>query len=123
MQNQPAIFYSFPSCNSSRRVKNWLVVNRVEHVERRVLRDTIDPDEIMHMLKLSKEGFDEIISSRIGSVGKSIVDFEDLPTSKFIQFVCENPIVLRKPILILGDRLIVGWNRDVYREIATKQLV
>lgn len=123
MQTQPAILYSFPSCNSSRRVKNWLTVNRVEHVERRILRDTLLPNEIMQMLKLSKMGFDEIISSRIESIGKSIVDFEDLPTSKFIRFVCENPTVLRKPILILGNQLIVGWNRELFREIATKQLV
>lgn len=123
MQKNNVTLYSFPACNSSRRVKSWLKVNNVNFTEHRVLKDTLNPEDIIEMLKLSKEGFDEIISSRVSVGDKSIVDFEDLPISSLVKFLCENPSMLKKPILIYRDRLIVGWNKDTYRGIATKEFV
>lgn len=119
MSETEVIFYSFPSCSSSRHVREWLKVNKIGYVERKVLREPIGKEEIQKMLELSKEGFDDIISEKNYTNGAGAENsMEDLLSSQLIHLIVENPSLLKKPVVILSDQLIVGWNKNKYREIS-----
>jgi len=118
METGQTIFYSFPSCNHSRQVREWLKVNKVGYVERKVLREPIGREEILGILRLTTEGFDEIVSEKNFNSGDIAESMEDLKISQLMDFICENPSLLKKPILIYEGKLVIGWNKNKYREIS-----
>lgn len=118
MAHDLVILYSFPSCNSSRRVKSWLELNKIKFTERKVLREPILKDEILHILQLTSEGFDEIISEKNVGQGKIGEAIEDLSSNQLMEFICQNPNMLKKPILVYNGQLLVGWNKTKFRQIS-----
>ena len=111
-------FFSYPSCTSCRKTKKWLVSNSVKFHERHMFKDTPSKKELLEILTLTTEGFDELLATRGETYKKLGLDMEDLPLSEVIKLVIDEPKLLRRPILTDGKKLIVGFNPDALKKIA-----
>ncbi|MFC0522625.1 Spx/MgsR family RNA polymerase-binding regulatory protein [Pontibacillus salicampi] len=110
-------FFTYPSCTSCRRTKQWLNNQNVLFKERHIFRETPSYDELLHILRLTTNGIDEILATR-GKTYKSLdVDVNDLTISEFIELVMKEPKLLRRPIVTDGDKLVIGYNEDGLRSI------
>ncbi|EFX94000.1 regulatory protein Spx [Streptococcus sanguinis SK150] len=71
--------------------------------------------ELQHILSLTENGTDDIISTRSKIFQKLDLDVEDLSISTLIQLIEENPSLLRRPIILDGKRMQIGFNEDEIR--------
>ncbi|HHO81599.1 MAG TPA: Spx/MgsR family RNA polymerase-binding regulatory protein [Bacillaceae bacterium] len=106
------IFYTYPSCTSCRKTKEWLNRHGIPYEERHIFRDPPSPDELKEMFRLTTEGTDELLSKR-SQVFKSLgVDIENLRFTELLELLHREPRLLRRPIITYGDHLIVGYDRE-----------
>lgn len=110
------ILFSIPSCLSCRKAKKWLQENGITYNERNILKDPLTLDEIMHILRLTDNGTEEIISTRSKVFQEMDVDVNQLSMKDLYQIIQKNPTLLRRPILVDEKRIQVGFNEDEIRK-------
>lgn len=106
------VFFTYPSCTSCRKTKAWLTQHQIEYKERHIFKDTPNINELMDIIKLTKEGVKEILATRSESFKKLDMDIEDLRVSEVLELMHNEPRLLRRPILTDGQKLIVGYDRS-----------
>ncbi|KMM63329.1 regulatory protein MgsR [Bacillus glycinifermentans] len=104
------IFYSYPSCTSCRKTKHWLKANQIDFKERHLFRETPNHEELKHILSLTTEGFDEILATRSQAFKELNLNIEELTVSEVVDLLIEKPKLLRRPIIVNGEKLVVGYN-------------
>ena len=97
-------FYTYPSCTSCRKTKKWLVENQIVFEERHLFRQTPSVEEIKFLLSLTSEGLDEILATRSQSFKELNLEIDDLPLSKVVELIVENPKLLRSIRIAEGKK-------------------
>jgi transcriptional regulator, Spx/MgsR family len=108
-------FYTAPSCTSCKKAKVWLVKHDIEFYERNIISKPLTEGEIRHILTMSDEGIEGLISTRNRYVKLLNIDFDDLTFSEVVKIISENPQILRRPILMDDKRLHIGYNEEEIR--------
>ena len=104
-----------PSCTSCRKARAWLLNHEVPFVEHNIMTSPLSAQELQHILSLTENGTDDIISTRSKIFQKLDLDVESLSISELIKLVEENPSLLRRPIILDAKRMQIGFNEDEIR--------
>lgn len=114
--------YTSPSCTSCRKAKLWLEENEIPYQERNIFSEPLSIDEIKEILRMTEDGTDEIISTRSKIFQKLNINLESMPLHDLYGLICENPGLLRRPIIIDEKRLQVGYNEDEIRRFLPRKV-
>jgi len=117
------VFYTYPSCTSCRKTKAWLKQNHVDYEERHLFKETPNIDELLTIIKLTREGVKEILATRSETFKKLNVDIDDLKVSEMLQLLHDEPRLLRRPILTDGKKLVVGFDQSGLQKLGRTQSV
>ncbi|MFN2745347.1 MULTISPECIES: Spx/MgsR family RNA polymerase-binding regulatory protein [Bacillus] len=104
------IFYSYPSCTSCRKTKHWLKANQIDFKERHLFKETPNQEELKEILALTTEGIDEILATRSQAFKELNLNIEELTVSEVLELLIQKPKLLRRPIIVNGEKLVVGYN-------------
>ncbi|EEY80369.1 MULTISPECIES: Spx/MgsR family RNA polymerase-binding regulatory protein [Streptococcus] len=104
-----------PSCTSCRKARAWLLNHEVPFVEHNIMTSPLSAQELQHILSLTENGTDDIISTRSKIFQKLDLDVESLSISELIRLIEENPSLLRRPIILDAKRMQIGFNEDEIR--------
>ena len=104
-----------PSCTSCRKARAWLLNHEVPFVEHNIMTSPLSAEELQHILSLTENGTDDIISTRSKIFQKLDLDVESLSISELIKLIEENPSLLRRPIILDAKRMQIGFNEDEIR--------
>ena len=80
-----------PSCTSCRKARAWLLNHEVPFVEHNIMTSPLSAQELQHILSLTENGTDDIISTRSKIFQKLNLDVESLSISQLIKLIEENP--------------------------------
>ena len=104
-----------PSCTSCRKARAWLLNHEVPFAEHNIMTSPLSAQELQHILSLTENGTDDIISTRSKIFQKLNLDVESLSISELIKLIEENPSLLRRPIILDAKRMQIGFNEDEIR--------
>ncbi|GAB1229353.1 transcriptional regulator Spx [Lactiplantibacillus plantarum] len=108
------LYYS-TSSKSSRSARAWLVENNIPFNERDIIANPLDRDELKQILRLTENGFEDIVSTR-SKVFKALhIDLSDLGFNQLLDLLVEKPQLLKRPIIYDGRRLQIGYNEEDIR--------
>lgn len=114
--------YTSPSCSSCRKVKSWLKEQNIDFVERNIFSSVLNEQELKDILAMTENGTDDIISKRSKIIKEGNIDVDNMTIKELIEFIRQNPTVLKRP-LILNDRLLqVGYNEEEIRVFIPHEL-
>jgi regulatory protein spx len=114
--------YTTPSCSSCRKAKKWFEEHHIEYKEKNIFNIQLSREDILMMLKNTENGFEDIISTRSKIFQDMDLDIEDMSMNDLVEFIIENPSVLRRPIIIENNKMQVGYNEDEIRTFIPKRL-
>jgi regulatory protein spx len=114
--------YTTPSCSSCRKAKKWLDEHKINYEEKNLFNQRITTEDIDRMLENAENGFEDIISTRSKIFKEQSLDVEDMRISELKQFILDNPSVLKRPIMIDGEKMQVGYNDEEIRVFIPKRL-
>lgn len=104
--------YISPSCSSCRKVKKYFDHFNIKYEEKNIINTPISKDEILKMLMKSENGFEDIISTRSKIFKEKNFDIDNMKLNQLVDFIIENPTVLKRPIIVTDYELQVGYNED-----------
>ena len=114
--------YTAPSCASCRKVKNWLKENNIPYIEKNIFSTLLRTEELRELLIRSENGTDDIISKRSKIIKENRVNIDDMSVNQLINFIQENPSILKRPIIIDERRFQVGYNAEEIRAFIPREL-
>lgn len=114
--------YTSPSCASCRKARAWLETHNIPYAERNIISEPLSIDEIKNILRVTEDGTEEIISQRSKTFKKLDIALDELPLSKLLTLIHENPTLLRRPILMDEKKLQVGFNEDEIRRFLPRSV-
>ena len=103
--------YTSPSCSSCRKVKKWFE-EEIPYEEKSIFSPSLNINDLKEILSKSENGTDDIISERSKIIRESHIDIEDMKISELLEFIKNNPSVLKRPIIVDDARIQVGYNVD-----------
>ncbi|AYC29566.1 Spx/MgsR family RNA polymerase-binding regulatory protein [Paenisporosarcina cavernae] len=118
---EKVLFYTYPSCTSCRKAKKWLQQNGVDFQERHLFRETPTQEELYYLLSLTTDGVDELLATRSQSFKDLNLDIDELSLSQVVNLMVENPKLLRRPILVSEQRLVVGYQPEQLSTLSNKR--
>lgn len=104
--------YTSPSCSSCRKVKKWFNEQKIPYTEKNIFSSTLSEEELRDILVKSENGTDDIIATKSKIIKEGKVDIDSLTIKELIQFIKENPSILKRPIIVDDRQIQVGFNDD-----------
>jgi regulatory protein spx len=104
-------FFTYPSCTSCRKAKSFLKQNGIPFKERHIFRNPPTKDELLDIIKMTTNGLEDILSTRSRKFKELDVEIDDLTVFQLLEMLSEEPRLLRRPILIDEDQIIIGYNK------------
>ncbi|MGL5916068.1 MAG: transcriptional regulator Spx [Culicoidibacterales bacterium] len=114
--------YTTPSCSSCRKAKKWLEEYGLTYREKNLFVTPLTADELRYILERTENGTEDIISRRSKVIMEGNIDIESMSLNTLIEFVQENPSVLRRPIIVDDKRLQIGYNDEEIRTFVPRAL-
>ena len=108
------LYYS-TSSRASRSARAWLVANNITFNERDIIANPLDRDELKQILRLTENGFEDIVSTRSKAFKALHIDLSDLGFNQLLDLLVEKPQLLKRPIIYDGRRLQIGYNEEDIR--------
>jgi regulatory protein spx len=84
----------------------------IPFIEKNIFVATLNEQELTDILMKSENGTDDIISLRSKVIKEKNVKLDDMTVSEMIQFIRQNPTVLKRPIMVDDSHIQVGYDKD-----------
>lgn len=104
--------YTSPSCSSCRKVKKWFEDQKIPFVEKNIFAVSLNENELKDILEKTENGTDDIISTRSKIIKEKNVDIDSMSVKELINFIRDNPSILKRPIMVDDSRIQVGYNPE-----------
>lgn len=113
--------YYRSGCGSSKRAFSWFEKYNLQVKKYQISQ--ITKADLIKLLQLSDQGFKDIIkkSSRSSlEVKKALEYMECLNFNEALDFLLTHSYILQTPIILKGERHLIGYNEDEIRIFLTK---
>lgn len=114
--------YTTPSCASCRKAKKWFDQYKIPYSEKNIFSIKLSKEDIFKMLANSENGFDDIISTRSKVFKEKQLEPDNMTIQELVDFIIDNPSVLKRPIIINENELQVGYNNEDITIFLPKEL-
>ena len=104
--------YTSPSCSSCRKVKKWFEDEGIPYIEKNIFVSPIKDSDIQEILEKSENGTDDIISNKSKIMKEQKIDVDNMTVKELIEFIRNNPSILKRPIIVDDRRIQVGYNPE-----------
>lgn len=117
MNDEKLVIYHNPSCSKSRQTLEILQQNRCSPDIIEYLDSPPDQQELRRIIGLLGVSARELLRTTESAYHDAHLDDDTLGENQIIAAICENPILLQRPIVVHGDRAVIGRPPEKVLEI------
>ncbi len=113
------IFIEYPKCSTCKKAKKWLEDNNVEFVDRNIVEERPNSQELTKWIKESNEDIKRWFNTS-GLKYKELNLKEKLLTmdeSEKIELLASDGMLVKRPLLVTDNRIFIGFKEDKWKEI------
>jgi arsenate reductase/regulatory protein spx len=110
-----ALLYN--SCTSCRKTEDVLGQSGVDYEKREFFKERFTVDELRSLLKSVGLTPSDVLSTRSRVYKARNLADANLSEDQILDLMVEEPTLLRRPIVINGDRVVVGHNEAKLRDL------
>jgi arsenate reductase len=107
------VMYAIPNCDTVKRARDWLAGHEVTYVFHDYKKAGVDRGSLARWV--DEHGW-PVVLNRAGTTFRKLADADkaDLDADKAIALMLAQPSMIKRPILDLGDRTLVGFKPEAY---------
>jgi len=109
--------YVYNSCTSCRRTDDVLKQSGVPYERREFFKQRFSRDELEDVLDRAGLAPRDVLSRRSRVYKERQLEDAQLTDDQLLDLMVEEPTLLRRPLVIRGERVIVGHNEPALREM------
>ncbi|THF58976.1 ArsC family reductase [Ollibium composti] len=116
----PATIYGIPNCDTMKKARTWLDSHGVVYAFHDYRASGLEPERLDAWV--DKLGW-EVLLNKASTSFRALpdADRQGLDARKAKALMLANPTMIKRPVLDLGDRLLVGFKPDIYeREVGRR---
>ena len=108
--------YGIPNCDTIRKAKRWLQDNQVEFQFHDFRKDGLGKSQLQAWV--DELGWEVLLNKR-GTTWRKLPDEQktNVDRDSAIELLLAEPAMIKRPVLDLGERRVVGFSTDSYEEI------
>ena len=108
-----ATLYGIPNCDTVKKARVWLGQHGVAHVFHDYKKAGIDRASLERWV--NEHGWETVLN-RAGTTFRKLPDADraNLDADKAVALMLAQPSMIKRPVLDLGDRRIVGFKPEIY---------
>ncbi len=108
MSNDRFVIYHNPRCSKSRETLQLLEDNGVEPEIIDYLEDPPTPEELKRIIEMLGVPARDLLRTTEPVYKDADLDDDSLSDDEIIDAICEYPALMQRPIVVTGDRAIIG---------------
>lgn len=111
--------YGIKACSTIKKARDWLDAHGVAYVFHDYKLEGADPDRLKAWCK--EFGWETVLN-RAGTTFRKLADGdkENLDIGKAVALMLAQPSMIKRPIVDLGCRRLIGFKPELYREAIVK---
>lgn len=108
--------YGIPNCDTVKKARAWLTAQGVAHRFNDHRADGLDPVQLRAWV--GELGWETVLN-RAGTTFRKLpeADRTDLDAAKAIALMVAQPSMIKRPLLDLGDRRVLGFKPAIYEAV------
>jgi len=112
------ILHGIPNCDTIKKARKWLQDHDVEYQFHDFRKDGLDEKLLSGWVK--KVGWETLLNKR-GTTWRKLDDLtkDSIDESAAIQIMLEQPAIIKRPVLVDGKTVEVGFKPDRYKTLLT----
>ncbi|WP_070157569.1 ArsC family reductase [Sphingobium phenoxybenzoativorans] len=116
----PITMYGIKNCDTIKKARTWLETHGVEYAFHDYKASGADEGKLRAWV--AEHGWETILN-RAGTTFRALpdADKQGIDADKAVALMLANPSMIKRPVLDLGEKRIVGFKPDVYIEAFAKQ--
>ena len=113
---EPVTLYGIRNCDTVKKARAWLEARGVEYRFHDYKVAGIDVAQLERWL--GEVGWEALLN-RAGTTFRKLADSqkENLNREKALGLMCSHPSVIRRPVVELKGRLVVGFKPELYKSL------
>lgn len=115
----------YPKCSTCQKAKRFLEDNKISFEERHIVEDTPTKEELKIWIEQSNLKTKNFFNTS-GLVYKEQNLKEKLPSmtkEEKLELLASNGMLIKRPLFISDNKILVGFKEKEWREIIWKQLI
>ena len=117
-----ALFVEYPKCTTCKKALKYLKDHNVEVTERHIVEEVPTEAELKEWIQKSGLEIKKFFNTS-GQVYKEMGlkdKVKDMTMEEAISLLASNGMLIKRPILVLEDRVLVGFKEEQYEAIIKK---
>ncbi len=110
------VLYGIPNCDTVKKARVWLDQHGVDYVFHDYKKAGVDPVQLGQWI--DEHGWETVLN-RAGTTFRKLpeADRADIDRDKAVALMTAQPSMIKRPVLDLGDRRLVGFKPEVYAAV------
>jgi arsenate reductase len=117
------IFINYPKCSTCQKAKKFLDDHNVQYEDRNIVTDTPTVEELKKWIEMSELPINKFFNTS-GMLYRSMNLKESLKVTsdeEKIQMLASDGMLIKRPILVLKDNVLVGFKEESWLENISKK--
>jgi len=113
------LFVQYPKCSTCQKAKKWLNENNIDYEERHIVEENPNASELKTWISQSGLPIKKFFNTS-GNLYKEMNLKDKLPNmseEEQIQLLSTNGMLVKRPILVGEDKVLVGFKLEQWSEI------
>lgn len=111
-------FYFYANCTSCKKADAILRGEHIEASRRDIFKRKMSQSEIRELLERTRLTPRDLLSTRSRPHHDLGLAERDLSDDELIGLMAEHPALLRRPLLVVDDKPLIGFNQTAYEDVA-----
>jgi len=111
--------YGIPNCDTMKKARRWLDEHGVEYTFHDYRKLGVPGKELTHWVK--QVGWEPLLNRR-GTTWRKLDDEQknSIDEASAIQIMLSNPSIIKRPVLVSGQQILVGFRDEDYRQLIAR---
>ena len=113
------LFINYPKCSTCKKAEKFLKENNIEFINRNIVEENPSAEELA--LWMEKSGLEQRKFFNTSGVLYREMNLKDkiktMSKEEMIEILSTNGMLVKRPLLVMDDKVLVGFKEENYKEI------
>lgn len=113
------VFINYPKCSTCKKAEKFLRENNIEFINRNIVEENPSAEELA--LWMEKSGLEPRKFFNTSGVLYREMNLKDkiktMSKEEMIEILSTNGMLVKRPLLVMDDKVLVGFKEENYKEI------
>lgn len=112
------LFIEYPKCSTCKKAKCYLDNNKKEYVDRNIVLDNPNKDELKKWIKISGKDIQKFFNTsgiKYRELNLKEV-LKDLSFDEKLDILASDGMLVKRPLLVLDDKVLIGYKETEWKD-------